>query len=123
MHVATTAGLICFALIYALGARTANAGGRREIAAFAAGWTILVIALASPLEKMTHASLTAHMAQHELLMVAAAPLLTAGRLEFGFGALAPRRRRRALIWRLQIGRAHVPTPRPNLPPFPAPLLT
>ena len=108
MHVATTAGLICFALIYALGAHTANAGGRREIAAFAAGWTILVIALASPLEKWTHTSLTAHMAQHELLMVVAAPLLAAGRLELGFVALAPRRRRRALIWRLRMLRINMP---------------
>ena len=108
MHVATTASLICFALIYALGARTANAGGRREIAAFAAGWTILVIALASPLEKWTHTSLTAHMAQHELLMVVVAPLLAAGRLELGFVALAQRRRRRALIWRLRMLRINMP---------------
>jgi putative membrane protein len=107
MHVATTASLICFALIYALGARTANAG-RREIASFAAGWTILMIALASPLEKWTHTSLTAHMAQHELLMVVAAPLLASGGLELGFVALAPRRRRRALIWRLRMLRIDMP---------------
>jgi putative membrane protein len=47
--------------------------------AFAAGWVVLVISLVSPLHALGSALFSAHMAQHELLMVVAAPLLVAGR--------------------------------------------
>jgi len=50
-----------------------------EIAAFAAGWLALVIALASPLHPLGEALFSAHMAQHELLMLVAAPLCVLGR--------------------------------------------
>jgi putative membrane protein len=52
---------------------TASAG------AFAAGWIVLVISLVSPLHSLGSALFSAHMAQHELMMVLAAPLLVAGR--------------------------------------------
>lgn len=42
---------------------------------FAAGWLTLVIALISPLHPLGEALFCAHMVQHELLMVVAAPLL------------------------------------------------
>jgi len=50
-----------------------------EAAAFAAGWGSLWIALVSPLDALSDILFSAHMAQHEILMVVAAPLLVIGR--------------------------------------------
>jgi putative membrane protein len=50
-----------------------------EIAAFAGGWFLLAVALLSPLHHLSTELFSAHMVQHELLMVAAAPLLVLGR--------------------------------------------
>lgn len=73
-------------LVYALGTRAlwrqAGTGhGIRawRVAAFAAGWLALVVALVSPLHALGEALFSAHMAQHELLMTIAAPLLVLGR--------------------------------------------
>jgi len=52
---------------------------RREALLFALGWASLVVALVSPLHRLGEALFSAHMAQHELLMVVAAPLLVLGR--------------------------------------------
>jgi len=72
------------------------AGGRREAAWFAAGWAALAAALVSPLHALGGALFSAHMAQHELLMVVAAPLLVLGRpLVPALWALPPGWRRRA----------------------------
>ena len=55
-------------------------GGRSwEAAAFIAGWVTLALSLVSPLHRLGSVLFTAHMAQHELLMVVAAPLLVLGR--------------------------------------------
>jgi len=51
----------------------------REAAAFAAGWGALVVALYSPVDVLADRSFAVHMAQHELLMIVAAPLLAASR--------------------------------------------
>ncbi|MCG2591200.1 cytochrome c oxidase assembly protein [Ramlibacter sp. XY19] len=71
---------------YALGVRRLwrNAGRGRGIAlrqagAFAAGWLALAMALVSPLDALGGWLFSAHMVQHELLMVVAAPLLVLGR--------------------------------------------
>lgn len=60
------------------------------IACFSAGWLFLIIALVSPLHELGDFLFSAHMAQHELLMVVAAPLMIAGRPEhvymWAFGA-------------------------------------
>jgi cytochrome c oxidase assembly factor CtaG len=48
---------------------------RRKVLLFAAGWTILSAALLSPLHAAGERSFAAHMVEHELLMLAAAPLL------------------------------------------------
>ena len=48
---------------------------RRHALVFAGGWLILALALVSPLHEAGEHSFTAHMAEHELLMLAAAPLL------------------------------------------------
>jgi putative membrane protein len=50
-----------------------------EAAAFALGWLFLAIALISPLHRLGGVLFAAHMVQHELLMVVAAPLLVLGR--------------------------------------------
>jgi putative membrane protein len=46
-----------------------------EACAFACGWIALVVALSPPLDEWSETFLAAHMVQHELLMVVAAPLL------------------------------------------------
>lgn len=56
-----------------------HALGRVEAWSFAAGWLTLVIALVSPLHPWGSVLFSAHMTQHELLMLVAAPLLVLGR--------------------------------------------
>src|SRR5690606_10548994 len=65
-----------------------------EAARFAAGWAVLATALCSPIDSLGGALFSMHMVQHELLMVAAAPLLVLSRpLEAWTWALAPPWRR------------------------------
>jgi putative membrane protein len=52
---------------------------RGQALAFAAGWATLAVALVSPLHPLGETLFAAHMAQHELLMVVAAPLLVLAR--------------------------------------------
>ena len=52
---------------------------RWQIASFVTGCFALVIALLSPLHRLGSALFSAHMSQHELLMLIAAPLLVLGR--------------------------------------------
>jgi putative membrane protein len=47
--------------------------------AFVAGWLSLIAALLSPLDALSDVLFSAHMTQHELLMLLAAPLLVLGR--------------------------------------------
>jgi putative membrane protein len=49
-----------------------------EALAFGTGWLAVVFALSPPLDEWSERSLAAHMVQHELLMVVAAPLLAVG---------------------------------------------
>ncbi|MBV9934201.1 MAG: cytochrome c oxidase assembly protein [Actinobacteria bacterium] len=49
-----------------------------QIGAFAAGVLAWAVATIGPLDARAHGSLTAHMAQHVLLLMVAAPLLVAG---------------------------------------------
>lgn len=71
--------------LYALGLsrlwrRGIGRGIRRwEASCFATGWLVLALALLSPLHPLGEALFSAHMVQHELLMVVAAPLLVLGR--------------------------------------------
>jgi putative membrane protein len=100
-----TAGLALSGGLYLAGLRHvwARAGRGRGVrpaqtAAFALGWATLALALLSPLDAWGARLFSAHMVQHELLMVVAAPLLVLGR-PFGawlFG-LPP-------LWRQAIGR-------------------
>ena len=62
--------------------RHAGAGrgvGFGAASAWTAGWLTLVAALVSPLDPLGESLFSAHMVQHELLMVAAAPMLVLGR--------------------------------------------
>ncbi len=76
--------VILSALLYAVGVarlRRVNTHVIRavEIACFLAGWLTLVISLVSPLHPWGSVLFSAHMTQHELLMLVAAPLLVLGR--------------------------------------------
>jgi putative membrane protein len=78
--------LAASALLYARGVaklwRQAGMGRgvrRADAVRFAAGWLLLVLALAPPLDALAVRSFAIHMTQHEVLMVAAAPLLTLSR--------------------------------------------
>ncbi|HET9664753.1 MAG TPA: cytochrome c oxidase assembly protein, partial [Burkholderiales bacterium] len=73
-------------LLYAAGARKlwSKAGVGRgltrwQASAFIAGWLIVVVALISPLDALGGQLFSAHMVQHELLMVVAAPLFVLAR--------------------------------------------
>ena len=63
---------------------------RGEAIAFAAGWLSLVVALAPPLDQWAARSFAAHMLQHEVVMLVAAPWLVAGRPLAVFAWAMPR---------------------------------
>jgi putative membrane protein len=78
--------LLFAAVLYALGLARLwrHAGLKRGIGgwqtlSFASGWLALVAALVSPLDAMGAQLFWAHMVQHEMLMIVAAPLLVMGR--------------------------------------------
>lgn len=69
-----------------------------QAASFVAGWASLVIALVSPLDRLADILFSAHMTQHEILMIVAAPLLVVGRPLIAFlWALPP-------SWRAPVSR-------------------
>lgn len=98
--------LIVTAALYATGVRrlwrqagTGRGVRRREVASFWAGWLTLVVALVSPLHPLGGALFAAHMTQHELLMVVAAPLLVLGQPGVAMvWGLPPAWRRPATRW-------------------------
>jgi cytochrome c oxidase assembly factor CtaG len=80
------AGLALSAWLYLRGLRrlwrdagTGRGVHRWEAACYAAGWLALFIALVSPLHPWGAVLFSAHMTQHEILMLVAAPLLVLGR--------------------------------------------
>ena len=79
-------GLTLAAWLYVRGVRAlwhASTAGRGigwwEATAFGGGWLVLTVALLSPLHVIGGLLFSAHMLQHELLMLIAAPLLVLGR--------------------------------------------
>jgi putative membrane protein len=76
----------------------AGTGLRRwEAGCFAAGWLALFAALVSPLDALGGVLFSAHMAQHEVLMLIAAPLFVLGRpLAVSLWALPPAGRETAV---------------------------
>ena len=70
-----------------------------EAVAFWVGWSLMALALVSPLHVLGETLFVAHMVQHELLMVVAAPLLVIGKPIIPWvWALSPRWRRRTGKW-------------------------
>ena len=91
--------LIIAALLFATGllrlwTRTRHAGLGRRAEWFALGWVVLTLALVSPLHAAGEQSFSAHMLEHEMLMLAAAPFLVLAHpmpiLLWGFPAPARR---------------------------------
>ena len=102
----TMALLLISGSLFAIGVRSVwGAAGvgrgvrRPNVWMFAGGWAILALSLLSPLHALGGVLFSAHMAQHELLMTVAAPLLVLGRPLVPFvWALPPRWRRVTGAW-------------------------
>jgi putative membrane protein len=80
------AGLLASVAVFARGVHRLwrLPSGRRSVRpwqalAFAGGWLTLLVALASPLDTLSKVLFSAHMTQHELLMLVAAPLFVLAR--------------------------------------------
>lgn len=84
--------------LYVRGARRLEGKARLkwwEKGSLALGWVAVLLALASPLDRLSDILFSAHMTQHELLILVAAPLLVLGRPFVAFmHAIAPARRQR-----------------------------
>jgi putative membrane protein len=57
----------------------ANGARDRQLGLFLAGWLVIAAALVSPLHQLGERSFTAHMIEHELLMLIGAPLIVLAR--------------------------------------------
>jgi putative membrane protein len=75
----TAMPILLTAVLYAIGSRRSSQQSRLSIVSFWAGWSLLAIALLSPLHELGEELFSAHMVQHEILMVCAAPLLVFSR--------------------------------------------
>jgi putative membrane protein len=103
---ATMALLAASGILFARGVRSVwRAAGvgrgvrKPNVWSFVGGWAILTLALLSPLHALGGVLFSAHMAQHELLMTVAAPLLVLGRPLIPFvWALPPHWRRTSGAW-------------------------
>jgi putative membrane protein len=98
--------LLVAAVLYGAGVarlwRHAGAGRgitRAQVACFAGGWLSLAAALVSPLDTLGDRLFSAHMVQHEVLMVVSAPLMVLARPLAAWTWAFPSR------WRQRIGRA------------------
>ena len=86
LDLAMTLPLLAGAALYGAGVaklwrRAGKGRGAKgaQVCCFAAGWSILALALVSPLHEASETVFTAHMIEHELIMAAAAPLLVLSR--------------------------------------------
>lgn len=98
---AVIVGLMLSAWLYWRGSRRMRKNGAAvhhwESIAFTGGLLALVAALVSPLDAMGGALFSAHMTQHEVLMLVAAPLLVFGRPLAPFLLALPAGLRRRLV--------------------------
>jgi cytochrome c oxidase assembly factor CtaG len=87
--------LVTSAVLHARGARFQRSLPRRQIVFFWCGWLAIAIALVSPLHPLGEALFSAHMVQHEVLMLVAAPFFVLSRplVTFLFGLPFEWRRR------------------------------
>lgn len=95
--------------------------GKASAIFFLVGIAMLLVALASPLERMAGALLTAHMVQHVILIAVVPPLMVFGRPDVVFVFALPRRARRGAALNSAI-RVLVRTLRPCVRPLPAALI-
>ena len=86
------------AFLYLRGSLRQVIVSNRERVCFWAGWVMLAIALLSPLHPLGEVLFSAHMVQHEVLMLAAAPLLVLSRPLVTFLWAMP------FEWRRNVGR-------------------
>ncbi len=71
--------LAIFATLYALGSQRHFGLTRFQKTCFWTGWASLILALVSPLHPLGEELFSAHMTQHEILMLVSAPLLVLSR--------------------------------------------
>lgn len=99
--------ILAVAVVYSAGAfrlrRNARSQAIRDVALFYAGLALLALAVLSPLHSLGTVLLTAHMIEHEIMMVAAAPLIVASRpaATLMFGLPRPVRLNLASLLRLK----------------------
>jgi putative membrane protein len=67
------------AVLYARGSRASRGVSSLQFACFWAGWISLALSLVSPLHPLGEVLFSAHMVQHEVLMLISAPLLVLAR--------------------------------------------
>jgi putative membrane protein len=106
--VAIAAVLAASVALYARGLRRLWRGAGRgrgvraiNVAAFGCGIGALVVALLSPLDALSDVLFSAHMGQHEILMLVAAPLLVMGKPWLTAAWALPEPWRRPILSRLQ----------------------
>ena len=75
LHPGVVVPLALLLVLHHRGRRGEHASSRRRARAFHVAWTGLVVALVSPIDAMSTALASAHMVQHVLLVLVAAPLL------------------------------------------------
>lgn len=90
--------LLLSGALYAMGQRKHVGLTRLQRISFWAGWISLVIALLSPLHPLGEVLFSAHMVQHEVLMLISAPLLVLSRPLVTFLWAIP------ISWRKKLGR-------------------
>jgi cytochrome c oxidase assembly factor CtaG len=75
--------LVLLGLVFAAGqwrvARRTRTSRRGRALCFWTGWFVLALSLGAPFDEWSNRSFAAHMTQHELMMIVAAPLLVAAR--------------------------------------------
>src|SRR4051812_21155976 len=76
----TGVALLISGTLYLIGVRRVAASiPRWKAICFAIGWSSVLIALLSKIDRLSDVFFSAHMAQHEILMLVAAPLMVIGR--------------------------------------------
>jgi len=95
----TVIPLALSAILYLRGARQSRGVTAAQMACFWSGWAMLGLALLSPIAALDEQLFSAHMLQHEILMLMAAPLLVLSRPVAAFlWGLPFRWRRKAGAW-------------------------
>ncbi len=90
--------LVIFGALYAFGSQKHFGQTRFQQTCFWTGWASLILALVSPLHPLGEELFSAHMTQHEILMLISAPLLVLSRPLVTFLWALP------MDWRKSLGR-------------------